>query len=222
MKHVRHILIACALKLELQALETGLSGKICVLGRDRVDFNECGVALLRCGLGKAKAAVRLKESLNSLFPDFVLNFGLAGALASHRSDLKRGVLVIADTILDCCENRMSEANPKYESDSEAIAIAHKMNIPLARLASLPQPLESIAENRKIAGIHDVEMVDMEAAAAHEICYEKGIRCATMKVISDYANEQTNEDFFQYSVHSLHKAMPSINSYVTSLLKGDFD
>jgi adenosylhomocysteine nucleosidase len=132
---------------------------------------------LLTGIGSQFAGQRLGHYLTHSHPSLVLSCGFAGAL---RSNLPVGALV---THLD----------PFF---------------PLARqiIATGAIPVIFLSTNRVLATGRDkaaarsqsgADAVEMESAVIRQLCHERGIPSATLRVISDTADENLPFDFNRF-------------------------
>ena len=132
-----------------------------------------GHKVLLTGIGKKNAERTVRESLAGQISKRVLTCGFAGGLDPA---LKIGDVVFAtdDAILN---EKLSAAGAKpakiHCADRVAVTVAEKQDL------------------RKKTG---ADAVEMESGVIQSICRERGIPCATVRVISDTANDDLPLDF----------------------------
>jgi uridine phosphorylase len=150
------------------------------------------ISILLTGIGQKNAEKSLREFLNSrrsrgnetqiksetphvisYEPELVLTSGFAGGL---NPDLKLGDVVFQTTD-ETLRAKLLGAGVKQVK----IFCADRIAI-------------TVAEKKKLRDETGADAVEMESAAIHTVCRERGIPCATVRVISDTANEDLPLDF----------------------------
>jgi adenosylhomocysteine nucleosidase len=136
-------------------------------------------SILITGIGRNNAEKSVREFLATHSPELVLTCGFAGGL---NPDLKPGDVVF------------EVQSPESKVQSQLIAAGAKP----ARFFCADRIATTVAEKKKLRAETGADAVEMESAAIHAICRERGIPCATVRVISDTANEDFPLDFNQLS------------------------
>jgi uridine phosphorylase len=108
-------------------------------------------------------------------PSLVLTCGFAGGL---NPDLKLGEVVF----------ELSTRNAQLSTRLLAAGAKPATFFCADRIAT------TVAEKTKLRYETRADAVEMESAAIHAVCAERGIPCATVRVISDTANEDLPLDF----------------------------
>ena len=139
----------------------------------KIAAGKSGVAMLIVGIGRANAEKSIREFLASNSPSQVLTCGFAGGL---NPDLKLGE-VMFETTDESLRAKLLAAKAK----PAAIFCAD-------RIAT------TVTEKKKLRAETGADVVEMESAAIHAVCRERGIPCATVRVISDTAGEDLPLDF----------------------------
>jgi adenosylhomocysteine nucleosidase len=136
------------------------------------------VSILLTGIGHQNAERSLREFLEKNSSECVLTCGFAGGL---NPDLKLGEVVF--------ELAAPVANNQKLAEDLTVAGAKPAKFFCAERIAI-----TIAEKKKLRAETGADVVEMESAAIHEICRAKKIPCATVRVISDTANEDLPLDF----------------------------
>jgi len=206
------ILICFALKEEaapfrkIAAGKSGISILITGIGRKNAeksvrDFfaaNSGGASVpASCFQASSAGQARLVSSLAP--PNLVLTCGFAGGL---NPDLALGAVVFELT-----DRRGEFHEPQTENESGARSARPSESSSLREklLATGAKPAKffcadriatTVDEKRKLRAETSADAAEMESEAIHDVCRERGISCATVRVISDTANEDLPLDFNQ--------------------------
>jgi len=195
-----HLLICFALKEEAAPFQKMAAGK-------------AGISILLTGIGRKNAEKSVREFLNSrrsrgnetqnkniletphvvsYDPNLVLTCGFAGGL---NPDLKLG-----EVIFELMDRRGEFHEPQTEKkigDSQSSPLREKLftaGAKPARFFCADQIATSVAEKERLRTETGADAVEMESAAIHAVCQERGIPCVTIRVISDTAGEDLPLDF----------------------------
>ena len=183
----------------------------------KIAAGKSGITILLTGIGRQNAEKSLREFLNSCRsrgdetqikekletphvvsyePDLVLTCGFAGGL---NPDLKLGEVVFE---IFSSSSRRESAQTEIENQSEPTDVGcYERERKLIAAGAKPVKFFcadriaiTIAEKKKLRDETGADAVEMESAAIHEICHMQKIPCATVRVISDTANENLPLDF----------------------------
>ncbi|MGA2788508.1 MAG: hypothetical protein ABSF60_13365 [Verrucomicrobiota bacterium] len=136
-----------------------------------------GVAIIVTGVGRKNAEKSLREFLATHSPELVLTCGFAGGL---NPDLKPGDVVF------------EVQSPESKVQSQLLAAGAKP----VKFFCADRIATTAAEKKKLRLETGADAVEMESAAIRAVCAERGIPCATVRVISDSAGEDLPLDFNQ--------------------------
>jgi nucleoside phosphorylase len=137
--------------------------------------------------GASVPASRLVSSLAP--PDYVLTCGFAGGL---NPDLKPG-----DVVFELPKAPLAPPGGERVSARTGEGLFSKLSTAGAKPAKFfctDRIATTAAEKKKLRAETGADAVEMESEAIHAICRERGIPCATVRVISDTANEDLPLDF----------------------------
>jgi adenosylhomocysteine nucleosidase len=159
------------------------------------------VSILITGIGRKNAEKSVRESLATNSPELVLTCGFAGGLNPE--------LKIGEVVFELTDRRGEFHEPQNENESGARSARASESSPLREklLAAGAKPAKffcadriatTVDEKRKLRAETGADAVELESEAIHAICRERGIPCATVRVISDTANEDLPLDFNRLS------------------------
>lgn len=158
-------LICFALKEEAAAFRKRIAGR-------------SDISILIVGIGRENADKSIRSFLSNNTPERVLTCGFAGGL---NPDLK-----IGDVVFEL----PSTADAQTKLSAQLISIWAKP----VKFFCADRIATTVAEKTKLRDESGADVVEMESAAIHAVCAERGILCATVRVISDTAHEDLPLDF----------------------------
>jgi nucleoside phosphorylase len=132
------------------------------------------VSMVVTGMGKRNAERAVKAALELHTPTLVLTSGFAGGLDPK---LDTGVVLY-------------EAAP----ETGLVNVLEKLGARPAVFYCATRMAVTAAEKRVLRETTKADAVEMESHAIHALCRERTIPCATIRVISDTANEDLPLDF----------------------------
>lgn len=210
--------ILAALEEEIAGVREGLGvlNATCRAGRDfwEATWNQEPVYLGRSGVGKVSAAMAMQAMLD-LFPvEAVVFIGLAGAL---QPELEMGDLVLATENIQHDVNRPASARDwrnelhpgrvVYPSDAGLLARAEialttvpwppswrPPRIVKGRILTGDRVVARVERGRQLLEELQGVAVEMEGAAAAQVCAFNGVPFFALRCISDQADEHVTDDF----------------------------
>ena len=141
----------------------------------KIAAGKAGNSILIVGIGHRNAGKSVREFLANHSPELVLTCGFAGRL---NPALKLGEIVF------------ETGNRKSGIGNKLVAAGAKP----AKIFCADRIATTAAEKRKLRAETGADAVEMESAAIHAVCQERGIACVTVRVISDTADEDLPLDF----------------------------
>jgi nucleoside phosphorylase len=151
-----------------------------------------GFSVLITGIGRKNAEKSARDFLAASSTELVLTCGFAGGL---NPDLK-----LSDVVFEIGNRKdeLHESPSGFEvRDSQSSSLREKLiaaNAKPATFFNADRITTTIAEKKKLRDETGADAVEMESAAIHAVCRERGIPCATVRVISDAAGEDLPLDF----------------------------
>jgi nucleoside phosphorylase len=143
----------------------------------RLVKKQADIQILVTGIGQENARSAICPLLKNCSPRFALTCGFAGAL---NSQLAIGEVLFATDEAGLLEKlSRSGARPARFHCSSRVAV-------------------TAAEKAELRSTTGADVVEMESGVIQIICRERGIPCATVRVVSDTANEDLPLDFNQLS------------------------
>jgi adenosylhomocysteine nucleosidase len=150
------------------------------------------VSILLTGIGRQNAEKSVREFLAANSPELVLTCGFAGGL---NPDLRLG-----DVVFELANAPLAPSLSPQSGERVSARTGEGLSSKLLTAGAKParffcaDRIATTAEKKKLRAETGADAVEMESAAIHAVCRERGISCATVRVISDTANEDLPLDF----------------------------
>jgi adenosylhomocysteine nucleosidase len=147
---------------------------------------KAGVAILVVGIGRWNAEKSVRAFLAAHSPERVLTCGFAGGL---NPELKLG-----DVLFEIGNRKSEIQNESEPPDAGGYEKLTAAGAKPAKFFCADRIAITATEKKKLRAETGADAVEMESAAIHAVCAERGIPCATVRVISDTAAEDLPLDF----------------------------
>jgi nucleoside phosphorylase len=170
-----HLLVCFALKEEAASFRKMAAGTAAAAQ---------AASILITGIGRRNAEKSLREFLATNSPKLVLTCGFAGGLNPD--------LAIGTVVFELPESPLSTFNFQLSTRLSAAGVKP------VRFFCADRITTTVAEKKKLRAETGADAVEMESETIHAVCRERGISCATVRVISDMANEDLPLDFNAFS------------------------
>ncbi len=149
------------------------------------------VSILITGIGRANSERTVREFMRTNTPSRVFTCGFAGGLDPK---LKVGDVVFAMPLTPSDGERVSG---RTTGEGLAAQLRAAGACP-ATFTCVDRIATTAFEKQMLRANTQADAVEMESEAIHAVCQERGIPCATVRVISDTAHEDLPLDFNQLS------------------------
>ncbi|PWQ97914.1 5'-methylthioadenosine nucleosidase [Leucothrix arctica] len=141
--------------------------------------------VVHTGVGKVNAAIKLYEAILLHKPDFVVNYGTAGAITKQSGLLKVNTFIQRD--MDTRGIGTARGVTPF-GETDVLPKAH--GIVLGSGDSFVTDPVAELEGLEIA----LDLIDMEAFALKEVCDHLGMPFECYKFVSDDTNEDSSSDW----------------------------
>ena len=159
--------------------------------------------------GKVNAAIATTLLLDHYKPEYVINIGTCGAL---QGDMEIGDMIVATEVrhfdVDATEfgyelGQVPQMPAVYKSDEYLQKLAAEINLPNHKIHfGLVGTSDSFISNKELkenilSNFPTMQVVEMEAAAIAQTCYQFGTKFIVCRSISDKAEEGTRVTFDEF-------------------------
>jgi len=150
----------------------------------KIATGKSDIAILLTGIGCQNAERTVCEFLANNSPKLMLACGFAGGL--------NPALKLGEVVFELPDSEIRDLPSAIRSSLLAAGAKPATFFCTDRIAT------AVADKSKLRAETGADAIDMESAAIHAVCRKRGIPCATVRVISDPANENLPLDFNRLS------------------------
>jgi adenosylhomocysteine nucleosidase len=171
----------------------------------KIAAGKSGITILLTGIGRQNAEKSLREFLSALgsapAPGAAVDASSTAKANDEASFATREGARAPQLVLTC--GFAGGLNPELKLGDVIFEIPQPstFNLQLSTCGAMPAKIfcadriaTTVAEKKKLRAETGADAVEMESAAIHAVCRERGIPCATVRVISDTASEDLPLDF----------------------------
>ena len=170
-------------------------------------YEGCDIVLMLSLPGKVNAAIATTLLLDHYKPEYVINIGTCGAL---QGDMEIGDMIVATEVrhFDVTEfgyelGQVPQMPAVYKSDEYLQKLAAEINLPNHKIHfGLVGTSDSFISNKELkenilSNFPTMQVVEMEAAAIAQTCYQFGTKFIVCRSVSDKAEEGTRVTFDEF-------------------------
>jgi adenosylhomocysteine nucleosidase len=141
-----------------------------------------GKRLVICesGVGREAAAKATEDALRVHQPRWVVSAGFAAALSP---DLRRGHILMADSVVDAQQQRLDVG---FRIDPDLVQANPSLHV--GKLLTIDHLIRDRAEKEQLADHHDAIACDMETMAIAQVCQQQQVRFLSVRIISDQMDD----------------------------------
>ena len=164
----------------------------------KIAAGKSGISILLTGIGRKNAEKSARDFLSVNSPKLVLTCGFAGGL---NPELKLGEVVFETSFPSSSRRESAQTEIGNQLEPTHVGCYEQLVAAGAKPAKFfcaDRIATTVDEKRKLREETGADAVELESGAIHAICRERGIPCATVRVISDTANEDLPLDFNRLS------------------------
>lgn len=187
------------------------------------EFDGKKVVNVCCGVAKVNSAIATQILIDRYNVDCIINTGIAGGM---NTDVKVCDIVIASEVMhhDVTTRFLEEYPPycgSYPTDKDLIERAkesckqHNINYFVGKIVSGEQFISDNDVKKKIVTDFSPHAVDMESASIGHCCYRNAMPFATIRCISDNADEEGDISFEEFGIIAAKR----VADVVLTMIKG---